>query len=415
MALIADLHLHSKYSRAVSQQMIISEIAKWAVRKGIGLVSIPDWTHPLWLREAKNELVETGEGIFGYKKEPKNVSFILASEISSIYSQAGQSRRIHNLVLAPSFGVVEKINASLRGRGANLMSDGRPIIGLSSPELCELVFSVSADCLVIPCHVWTPWFSLYGSRSGFDSINECFGRFASQIRAVETGLSSDPAMNWRISELDDRSIVSFSDAHSPAKIGREATVFELERVKLGYQVVKDAIETQKIAQTIEFYPEEGKYHYTGHRNCEVKQSPEETKKLGETCPICGKRLTVGVMHRVEELAGRPAGFQPENRPSYQMLVPLQEILSEALGSGVASQTVQAEYDRLIETLGSEFRVLLEVKIEEIARISGEKVAEGVERVRGGSLVIEPGYDGVFGKVKIWGKKEEGGRKQMSLF
>lgn len=416
MKIIADLHLHSKYSRAVSQQMVIPEIAKWAKKKGIGLVGIPDWTHPLWLREVKDNLVETGENIFRYKEDPKDVLFLLCTEISSIYSQGGKGRRIHNMVLAPSFEVVEKINEALRNRGANLLSDGRPITGLSSLELCDLVFSVSKDCLVIPCHAWTPWYSLYGSRSGFDSIKECFGQFTDQIYAVETGLSSSPGMNWRIEELDNRSIVSFSDAHSPAKIGREATVFEFENEKkLNYQDIKKAIQQLKIALTIEFYPEEGKYHYTGHRNCGVKHTPEETKRLGETCPTCGKRLTVGVMHRVEELARRPADFRPENRPPYKMLVPLIEILSEALGAGVTSQMVQTEYSRLVAELGSEFEILLKVKIEEIARVSGEKVAEGVRRVREGDLVIDPGYDGVFGTVKIWGEKEKEPEKQMSLF
>jgi len=415
MKLIADLHLHSKYSRAVSQQMVIPEIARWAKRKGIDLVGIPDWTHPLWLREVKNELVESGEGLFSYKDKPRDVFFVLATEVSSIYSQGGQTRRIHNLILSPSFEVTEKINQALRGRGANLLSDGRPIIGLSSIEVCDLVFSVSRECLIIPCHIWTPWFSLYGSRSGFDSIEECFGQFTSQIRGVETGLSSDPAMNWRIKELDNRSIVSFSDAHSPKKLGREVTVFEIEADKPSYSLLKKAIQEEKIKQTIEFYPEEGKYHYTGHRKCQVRQSPEETKKLGTTCPVCGRPLTVGVMHRVEELADRPADYQPQNRPPYKMLVPLMEILAEALGVGVASQTVETEYNRLVSELNSEFKVLLETEIGAIARISGEKVAEGVKRVREGKLVIDPGYDGVFGTVKIWGEKKDAAEKQMALF
>jgi len=286
--------------------------------------------------------------------------------------------------------------------------------GLSSIELCDLVFSISKDCLIIPAHVWTPWYSLYGSRSGFDSIKECFGQFADKIYAVETGLSSDPAMNWRIEELDKRSIVSFSDAHSPKKLGREVTVFEMEE-QFGYQDIKKAIQEQKIAYTIEFYPEEGKYHYTGHRNCEVKHSPEETKKLGSICPVCGKQLTVGVMHRVEKLAKRPADYQPKNRPPYKMLVPLMEILSEALGAGVSSQIVETEYNRLTERFKSEFDVLLKTDSLEIAKIAGEKVAQGIKKVREGEIVVDPGYDGVFGTVKIWGEKEKEEKKQMSLF
>jgi uncharacterized protein (TIGR00375 family) len=415
MELMADLHLHSKYSRAVSQQMVIPEITKWARRKGIGLVGAPDWTHPLWLRELKNDLFEVGEGVYAYKEDRDGPRFLLVTEISSIYSQGGKGRRIHNLIFAPSLEIIEKINASLRNQGVNLLSDGRPIIGLSSPELSELVFSVSSNCLIIPAHVWTPWFSLYGSRSGFDSIKGCFGGFADEIHAVETGLSSDPAMNWRIKELDSRSIVSFSDAHSPSKLGREATVFNFDSKSLDYQVIREAIQKQSIAYTIEFYPEEGKYHFTGHRNCEVRQSPEETKRLGKTCPVCGKPLTVGVMHRVEELASRPSDFQPKARPSYKMLVPLVEVLSESLGAGKSSQIVETEYNRLTTEFESEFNVLLKVGIDKVARFAGEKVAEGIERVRKGEIVIDPGYDGVFGTVKIWGEREKEEKKQMSLF
>lgn len=414
MELIADLHFHSKYARAVSQQMVIPEIAKWAKRKGIGLVTTADFTHPLWLRELKENLDEVGDGIYRYKDEPKDVLFLLTTEISSIYSQKGRGHRIHNLVFAPNFGIVEKINEQLRAYGIKLLSDGRPTTGLSSIELCELVFSVSRDCLIIPAHIWTPWYSLYGSNSGFDSIEECFGKFSDQIYAIETGLSSDPAMNWRIEELDSRSIVSFSDAHSPQKLGREATVFEIPK-QFNYQDIKNAIQEQKIAYTIEFYPEEGKYHYTGHRNCEVKQSPEETKKLGSICPVCGKQLTVGVMHRVEELAKRPADYQPKNRPPYRMLVPLMEILSEALGSGVSSQIVETGYNRLTERFTSEFNVLLKTDPLEIAKIAGEKVAQGIKKVREREIVVDPGYDGVFGTVRIWGEKEEEEKKQMSLF
>ena len=422
MEVIADLHIHSKYSRAVSQQMVIPEIASWAAKKGIKLVGTGDWTHPLWLRELKENLEEAGEGVYTPKKGVRDVFFLLSTEISSIYTQDGKPHRIHNLVLAPSFPVVEEINNRLRGRGVNLFSDGRPITGLSSIELCGIVFSVSKDCLVIPAHIWTPWYSLYGSNSGFDSLKECFGEFADQIYAIETGLSSDPAMNWRIEELDNRSIVSFSDAHSPQKLGREATVFEMEEKKtLEYEDIRRAIKEQKISYTIEFYPEEGKYHYTGHRKCGVKQSPEETRRLGETCPVCGRHLTVGVMHRVEELASQPAGYRPASRPPYKMLVPLVEILSEALGGGISSQIVESEYNHLTENFGSEFAVLLKTPIEEIAKIAGEKVAEGIKKVRSREIVVDPGYDGVFGAVKIWSGEKPSSAKaserqgQMSLF
>ncbi len=450
MEIVADLHLHSKYSRAVSQQMTIPEIAKWAVKKGIGLVGTGDWTHPLWLRELKENLEEMGEGLYTLKEgvrdtffahehslkddsafggekrkfAPKGYftpSFLLSTEISSIYSQNGRSHRIHNLIFAPNFGVVEEINNKLRSYGVNLLSDGRPITGLSSQQICELVFSVSKDCLVIPAHVWTPWYSLYGSNSGFNSLKECFGEYADQIFAIETGLSSNPAMNWRIAELDNRSIVSFSDAHSPQKLGREATVFEIpEGVRLSYEIIREAIRnggTPRISYTIEFYPEEGKYHWTGHRSCGVKQSPQQTQKLGTTCPVCGRRLTVGVMHRVEELASRPSDFQPEKRPPFKMLVPLMEILAEVKNSSSSSQIVENEYNYLTNYFGSELAILLTIPIEEITQVGGEKLAEGIRKVREGEIFVDPGFDGVFGTVKIWGeeKEVEEEKKQMNLF
>jgi len=422
MKVIADLHLHSRYSRAVSSRMVIPQIAEWGRKKGIDLLATSDWTHPLWLKELKADLKETGDGIYRCKGI-KSPYFLLSTEISSIYSQGGKLRRIHNLVFAPSFETVDKINAELLRRGCKLMSDGRPIIGISSRDLAALVLEIDKNCLVIPAHVWTPWFSLFGSKSGFDSLEECFGDMSKYIYAIETGLSSSPDMNWRIKELDNRSILSFSDAHSPEKLGREATIFEIEDMKaLTYFDIKKAIQEQSIVSTIEFYPEEGKYHYTGHRNCGVRQSPNETKKLGTTCSVCGKQLTIGVMHRVEQLASRPIDFKFSNRPPYKMFVPLMEILSESFQVGVSTQKVHNEYNNLIKVFGSEFNVLIRTKPEEIAEISGEKVAEGIRKVREGDLVIEPGYDGVFGKVKIWNQEDKEGKenlkdkdKQMSLF
>ncbi|MBI4999683.1 DNA helicase UvrD, partial [Candidatus Gottesmanbacteria bacterium] len=305
MKIAADLHLHSKYSRAVSQEMVLPQIGQWAVKKGIGLVGTGDWTHPLWLREIKANLEEVGPGLYGLKGKGSPL-FILATEISSIYSQGGKLRRIHNIILAPSLEVAEKINKELASHGANLMSDGRPVTGIPAQNLVKMILAIDENCLIIPAHAWTPWFSLYGSESGFDSIGECFGEMAKYIYAIETGLSSNPEMNWRIAELDSRQIVSFSDAHSGPKLGREATVFtegENGISNFSYEDIKNAIKGEsgklKIAYTLEFYPEEGKYHYTGHRDCKVRQSPEETGRLGETCPVCGKHLTVGVMHRVQ--------------------------------------------------------------------------------------------------------------------
>jgi uncharacterized protein (TIGR00375 family) len=434
MEIIADLHLHSKYSRAVSQKMVIPEIAKWAKKKGLDLVGAPDWTHPLQLRELKRDLIKVGEGVFSYREDLNGPRFLLVTEISSIYSQNGKGRRIHTLFFAPSFSVVESINEKLLTRGVKLMSDGRPVTGLSVKELAEIAFSISKDCLVVPAHLWTPWFGTYGDKGGFNSLKEAYGDLSNQIFAIETGHSSDPAMNWRIKELDSRTILSFSDAHSLPKMSREATVFEIEDVKkLRYEDIKEAIINNKIAYTIEFYPEEGKYHYTGHRQCGVKQSPEETERLGEICPVCGRSLTIGVMHRVEELATRSVdeiqtevvkmgegvkGIKWNDRPAYIRLVPLMEILSEILGLGFSSQTVENKYNRLTEHFGSEFEILLKTPVEEIAKVGGEKLAEGVKKVRKGDIFIDPGYDGVFGKVKIWSdSKEEKGEKkeQMSLF
>lgn len=417
MRVIADLQIHSRFARAVSQQMIPSVISEWAEKKGIGLIATGDWTHPLWFRELQANLVESGEGIFRAKDAPPNApNFLLSTEVSSIYSQGGKTRKIHTLIFSPSFEVAAKINKEFTVRGANLMSDGRPIIGLTAKQVAEIALSADERCLVIPAHAWTPHFSLYGSVSGFDSITECFGEVTPYIYAIETGLSSDPAMNWRIEELGNRSIVSFSDAHSPQKLGREATVFELE--SLSYEAVRAAIigkGKEKIAFTLEFYPEEGKYHFTGHRNCKVVYSPNEARKLGTICPVCGRPLTVGVMSRVEHLAKvdieteietdpfgvrfiHPSGRQ---RPPYTMMVPLMEILAEAYEVGSGSKKVIEGYLSLIGSLGSEFKILLETNTSDIERVAGAKVAEAISKVRAGDIVIEPGYDGVFGKVKIW--------------
>ena len=457
MQVISDLQLHSKYARAVSPQMVIPEIWKWAKRKGIGLIATGDWTHPLWLREIKAETQETGTGLLQLKNrdafsEGDGPLFLLEAEVSSIYSQGGKLRRIHNLIWSPSIASCEKINKELTSRGCNLLSDGRPIIGLTSIQVAELVFSIDPHCLIIPAHIWTPHFSLFGSESGFDSIDECFGQLGKYIFAVETGLSSDPAMNWRIKELDSRSIVSFSDAHSGPKLAREATVFELE--SLSFENIRKAIilpSTQKtstssdpannhIAYTIEFYPEEGKYHYTGHRNCGIKQSPKETKSKGTICPVCGKKLTVGVMHRVDQLAGRSEqelGIRKKElegivlmgiysdklpqRPPYIMMVPLPEILSESLGGLPTGKTVVNEYMRMTDHFGSELSILLQSDVATITKFSGEKVAQAIDRVRKGDISVDPGYDGVFGKVKIWSnedkneKQQKDQKEQMSLF
>ena len=420
MKVIADLHIHSKYARAVSPQMTIPTIAEWAVKKGIELVGTGDFTHPLWFREIKNNLEEAEEGV--YRPRSGNVRFLLTSEISCIYSDKGKGRRIHTLICFPKISDVEKFNAKLTSLGANLFSDGRPIVGLSLKQIAQTALVVNPKALVIPAHAWTPWFGIYGANSGYDSLAEAFGDLTKYIPAVETGLSSDPAMNWKMAELAGRSIVSFSDAHSPAKIGREATVFELPKITF------ENIKNLNIAYTIEFYPEEGKYHYTGHRKCGVVYSPLEAKKMGLICPVCGKPLTIGVMGRVEHLATLNIETKSERdkygvrwihpkgqaRPPYTMTVPLMEILAEAYGVGVGSRKVTDNCELITNNCGSEFKVLLETLLGEIQKIAGEKVAEAIAKVRSGDIFIEPGYDGVFGKVKVWPHTTEAAEGEPAL-
>ncbi len=437
MEIVADLHLHSKYSRAVSREMNLQTMALWAQKKGINLLTTGDWTHPLWFREIKDTLVEDSDGLFKIKNQklnPNSPSFILSVEISSIYSQSGKTRRIHNLVFSPNLEICERINAELVRRGANLNADGRPIIGLSSEALADLVFTISEKAMIIPCHAWTPWFSLYGSNSGFDSIEECFGKFAKYIYGVETGLSSDPYMNWQIKELDKRTILSFSDAHSAPKMGREATVFlpqakisqiSYDDIRLAIMQVKDA--KLKVGYTIEFYPEEGKYHFTGHRNCAYIQTPDQTREQGKICPKCGKPLTVGVMHRVEDLAKKPfdkelVKFNNNNikwnldprkiHPPFVKLVPLNEIIAESISFSVLSQKVKDEYEKLVAKFGSEFNVLLRADAETLKKETSEKIADGILKVRRGDIDILPGFDGQYGIVKIW--KEELSQKESNI-
>ncbi len=444
MRTIADLQLHSKFSRAVSKDMVLPQICAWTRRKGMGLVATGDWTHPLWMKEIKNNLVETGSGFLKLKHAASNDPlFLLATEVSCIYSQAGKGRRVHTLIWVPTLAAADRINKEMTKQGCNLLSDGRPIIGLTSMQVAELVLAIEPNALIMPAHAWTPWFGVYGSMSGFDSLEEAYGSYAKYIYAVETGLSSNPAMNWRIAELDHRSIVSFSDAHSGAKLGREATVFELK--EMTYASLFDAIKgsaASKILYTIEFFPEEGKYHWSGHRSCNIRWSPSETALHGTACPVCGKSLTQGVEQRVSELALRSesdlklrderlgegfassvritkSGLFPD-RPGYTSLVPLIEIIAECMRSPVTSPKVQATYTKLTDALGGEFAVLLATSHNDIVKIAGERVAIGIDKVRKGDIVIDPGYDGVFGIVKLWREDEEkplidAARPQLSIF
>jgi len=407
MRIIADLHLHSKFSRATSRDMDVETLGKWCPLKGITLVGTGDFTHPVWLRELKAKLTPNGRGLFTNGAQ----HFMLTAEVSNIYPQGGRLRKIHNVLLAPSFEVVDRINAVL-ARFGSLMADGRPTLSLPSDKLVEYLMEISPECMVIPAHVWTPWFSLYGSNSGFDRLAECFGDQAKHIVAAETGLSSDPPMNWRLSELDAVTLVSNSDAHSPAKLGREANVLDCA---LDYAEILAIFRTRdraKFLYTIEFFPEEGKYHFDGHRSCQQRLSPEATRAARGKCPSCGRPVTVGVMSRVEAIADRPPGGGAERRVPFRRLIPLEEIIAEAFGAQPGTGAVREEYFRLVRELGSEFAVLLDVPLDEVGRHTRPRVVDALRRVRDGRVVIRPGYDGVFGEIHIFeGADEQPGVEQ----
>ncbi len=413
---LADLHIHSRFSRATSKEMNIPALARTAREKGLLVVGTGDFTHPDYFKELE-ALLEPApeEGLYVYREDPEGPRFVLSAEVSNIFSQKGKgNRRIHTVLLAPSLEIVREINLALSGLG-NLEADGRPIFGFPVKQLVKLVRQISEEVLVIPAHVWTPWYSLFGAFSGFDSVEECFEEETEHIFALETGLSSDPAMNWRLSALDRYTLVSNSDAHSPSKLGREANAFF---GRPSFPAMAEAIKKDALAFTIEFYPEEGKYHFDGHRACGVLFSPQETLAHGGKCPVCGAPLTVGVMHRVEELADRPEGFCPEGKPPAVHLVPLQEIIAEALGKGVQTQAVLKTYRQIIQWGGSEFEVLLFKELEELREFLPAKILEGVKRVREGRLSIRPGYDGVYGKISIFEENEPphpAGPRQQSLF
>lgn len=407
MEYIADFHIHSKYSRATSRDMDLPHIEQMARVKGIGIVGASDFTHPAWFAEIKNQLAPAGNGLFVLRNSQQQppVFFILTTELSCIYSKGGRVRRIHLVIFAPDLGTVEKINTRL-GRSANLKSDGRPILGMDAKELAKIVLDCSPKCLVVPAHIWTPWFSLFGSESGFDSIEECFEELTPQIYAMETGLSSDPGMNWRLSLLDRITLISCSDAHSPANLGREACVFEFGVPS--YDEIISTLKTKnskKLLYTIEFFPEEGKYHYDGHRLCGICFSPEETKKYLGICPQCKKPLTVGVLNRVDFLADRPLNTKPENAIPYKNAVPLMEIIGAALGKNKNTKGVEQEYQKLLQRGGSEFNILLHLPLADLKAMTLPEIAEGIKRMREGRVKVQPGYDGVYGQVKIFNDNE----------
>jgi len=385
--------------------MDLENLDKWAKIKGVKILGTGDFTHPEWFKNLKEKLEPAEAGLFKLKKNNSETRFILTAEISCIYTKKDRVRKIHIIVFAPSFEVVEKINVQLGWIG-NLKSDGRPILGLDAKELAKIVLNASENCLIVPAHAMTPWFAIFGSKSGFDSIEECFEEYSKYIYALETGLSADPAMLWRVPDGRRVALISNSDAHSPAKIGREANVFDTE---ISYQAIIDAIKNKdpkKFLYTIEFYPEEGKYHFDGHRNCNVNSSPQETKKYNGICPVCGKPLTVGVLNRIEQIADKEEGFKPEGVIPFKNLVPLEEIVADVLGLGTGTKQVEKEYNNLVEKLGSEFNILLDASKEKLTNITLPEIAEGIIRVREGKVVKEPGYDGVYGKIRIFSKGEE---------
>lgn len=416
MSFVADLHIHSRFSNACSKELTIPNLALWAKYKGIDLMGTGDFLHPLWRTELKRDLVEV-EG--GYEFD--GVRFLPSVEVSCIYKQGGRVRRIHTLIIVPNLESAEKLANAFEKRGMNIKSDGRPILGISSIELCKIAFDVEPLALIIPAHIWTPWFSLFGSESGYDFFNKCFGEFSDQVFAVETGLSSEPLMNWRVSQLDNKSIVSFSDAHSLPRLGREVTMLDGD---LSFDGLRNSLMNLKVLETIEFFPEEGKYHFTGHRKCNVIYDQEQLKRNGEICPVCGKKLTLGVLNRTEELTDRKVEVENKNgviyaknlkRPGFRMLVQLEEIIAESLGFSVNSQKVKNEYIRFVTKLDNEINILTKASIEEIEKFGGEKIAEGIKRVRQGRVVIKPGFDNTYGKVKIWGDEEKDQSKQVGLF
>lgn len=421
MRVIADLQIHSKYSRACSQDLIPKNIGQWADKKGIGVIGTGDFTHPKWIAELKAELEEVRPGLYQLKHESAKALFMLTAEVSSIYKQGDKVRRVHNMIFAPNFEAVDRIIEGLKSAGANLNADGRPIMGIHCNDLVKIVKEASSAAEVVPAHAWTPHFGLFGSLSGFNSIEEAFGDQSKYIFAIETGLSSDPLMNWQISKLDNISLVSNSDAHSLRKIGREANAFEIDSEKLSYAEIIRIIRNKNPKEflfTIEFFPEEGKYHLDGHRDCKFSCTPEKTKALGGICPVCGRKLLVGVLNRVDELADRQFGFTPYRAVPFKNVIPLEEVIAETLEVSPGSKKVQTMYNKMV-LQKLEFEILLDLTEDEIAKISSADIAKSIMRVRNNQVHIEGGYDGVFGKVHIY---SEGERekilhkpKQSSLF
>ena len=414
MRFIADFHIHSKYSIATSRDLSPESIWKWAQLKGISVIGTGDITHPVWIKELEEKMAGAGNGLYCLKKKYRlngiphscdaDVFFLLSGEISCIYSKKGKTRKIHSIIFTRDFTDATRLNKAL-SRIGNLAADGRPVLKLDVKELLKIVLDSSADAMLVPAHAWTPHFSVFSAGSGFDSLEECFEELTPHVYAVETGLSSNPSMNWRLSFLKRTTLISNSDAHSPNKIGREANIFDTE---ISYSSIMDAIESRRgFSGTIEFFPEEGKYYYDGHRSCGISMNPKETEEHNFICPICGKRLTVGVMHRIEELADREKGFRPKGSPPFYSIIPLEEIIAEILEVSAKSSTVKNEYMKLLQILGSEFKILMDVSPEDIGDAGSPILREAISRMRAGNVRIKPGFDGEYGKIKIFGSFPKG--------
>ena len=418
--LLADLHIHSRFSRATSREGDPEPLELWARRKGIRLVGTGDFTHPAWRRELAEKLEPAEPGLYTLNpcfRLPEQIPgeagwpvprFVVTGEVNCIYQKDGKTRKVHCLILLPGLEAAEQLSRRLEAAG-NLNADGRPILKLDCRELLAITLDSCPEALLIPAHIWTPHFSVLGAFSRFDSLEQCFGDLAVQIRAVETGLSSDPPMNWRVPALDGLTLVSNSDAHSPARLGREANLLETART---YPALVRAIRTgEGFGGTIEFFPEEGKYHLDGHRNCGVCLTPEETAARDGVCPVCGKKLTVGVEHRLEELAARPAGFRPPEAKPFESLVPLPEVIADCMGFSPAGKKTAAAYEALLQALGPEFRILRETPIGDIAQAAGPLTAEGVRRLRQRQVELRAGFDGVYGTVTLLSPQEREALRQ----
>lgn len=428
MKFYADLHIHSHYSRATSPDLNLENLSYWGQLKGLHVIGCGDFTHPGWIAELKKKLDPAEEGFFKLKPEydklaakqlppscKGEVRFVLSAEVSNIYKRLEKVRKVHNVIFAPGFEAAEKINKKLNAIG-NLKADGRPILGLDSYNLLKIVLESDLLSFLVPAHIWTPWFSMLGSKGGFDRMEDCYGDLTKHIFAIETGLSSDPPMNWRLSQLDACAVISNSDAHSAPKLGREANIFDAD---FSYCGIYEALQSEKkggFLGTLEFFPEEGKYHYDGHRDCKIRLHPKDTKKNKGLCPKCGKPVTIGVMARVEELADHPEGRKSPRAKPYFSLIPLMEIIAEARGVGVNSVNVRKQFMEVVAKLGNEMFILREAPLKDIQRAGGSLLAEGVRRVREGHVTIAAGYDGEYGTIRIFSDDErEAGEKQLRLF